>query len=69
MLSATIKDCEDACRYFCNKKAFLINAKLKKQISVKILSDIHNIIGQAIHLNMQLNLSEKLEGNTCIIVI
>ena len=22
MLSATIKDCEDACRYFSNKKAF-----------------------------------------------
>ena len=31
MLSATIKDCEDACRYFSNKKAFLINAKVKKK--------------------------------------
>ena len=70
MLSATIKDCEDACRYFCNKKAFLINAKVKKQISVKILSDIHKIpwTGYTPQYAIKL-IYEKLEGNTCIIFV
>ena len=70
MLSATIKDCEDASRYFCDKKAFLINAEVKKQFSVKILSDIHNIpwTGYTPQYVIKL-IYKKLEGNICIIFV
>ena len=70
MLSATIKDCNDASRYFCYKKAFIIVAETQKKIKVKILSETNDIPWSGYSPLYSIDkIYNKIENNICIIFV